>query len=116
MTQIDEKALDVAVESLRPLFREPVTYLEQAARDSISAYLATLSSPTPQGDGWLPIESAPKDGTRILVWRKYEYAYDHDLIGIDHWRDGRWRFSRLQMQPTHWRPFPATPAKGARDE
>lgn len=42
MTQIDENALDVAVESLRPLFREPVTYLEQAARDSIAAYLAAL--------------------------------------------------------------------------
>jgi hypothetical protein len=48
MTQIDEKALDVAVESLRPLFREPVTYLEQAARDSIAAYLAAL--PPPPGD------------------------------------------------------------------
>lgn len=49
MTQIDEKALDVAVESLRPLFREPVTYLEQAARDSIAAYLAALATPEPQG-------------------------------------------------------------------
>ena len=48
MTQIDEKALDVAVESLRPLFREPVSYLEQAARDSIAAYLDAL--PLPTGD------------------------------------------------------------------
>ena len=48
MTQIDEKALDVAVESLRPLFREPVTYLEQAARDSIAAYLVAL--PPPAGE------------------------------------------------------------------
>jgi hypothetical protein len=48
MTQIDQNALDVAVESLRPLFREPVTYLEQAARDSIAAYLAAL--PPPAGD------------------------------------------------------------------
>ena len=45
MTQIDEKAIYVAVESLRPLFREPVTYLEQAARDSIAAYLAALLPP-----------------------------------------------------------------------
>ena len=232
MTQIDEKALDVAVESLRPLFREPVTYLEQAARDSIAAYIAALPPPAgevgeiaealrkkafcgptmeavhlrtiewraadalqslsarlaeaererdearnaavessgiageacikaqaataraeraesalreiemlrygdetfltdankahniaraalypaPAGgdDGWRDIASAPKDGTRILVSRKYD-AYDHDLIGIDHWRDGGW-FSRLQMQPTHWRPLPASLAKGARDE
>jgi hypothetical protein len=36
---LDEKALDVATEALRPLFREPVSYLEQAAREVIAAYL-----------------------------------------------------------------------------
>jgi len=36
---LDENALDIAVQALRPLFREPVSYLEKAARDSITAYL-----------------------------------------------------------------------------
>jgi hypothetical protein len=36
---IDQDALDVATETLRPLFREPVSYLEQAAREVIAAYL-----------------------------------------------------------------------------
>jgi hypothetical protein len=36
---LDKKALDVATETLRPLFREPVSYLEQAAREVIAAYL-----------------------------------------------------------------------------
>jgi hypothetical protein len=42
--KLDAKALDVAVETLRPLFREPVTYLEQAARDCIAAYLTAAAA------------------------------------------------------------------------
>jgi hypothetical protein len=44
--KLDPKALDVATETLRPLFREPVSYLEQAARDCITAYI-TAASPAP---------------------------------------------------------------------
>jgi hypothetical protein len=49
MTYLDKKALDVAVETLRPLFREPVSYLEQAARDCIAAYF-TAAPPAPVGE------------------------------------------------------------------
>jgi hypothetical protein len=44
MTYLDNKALDVATETLRPLFHEPVSYLEQAARDCIAAYLTAAPS------------------------------------------------------------------------
>lgn len=66
---------------------------------------------------WLPIESAPKDGTEIDVW-----CPDTDLelpgfrianvwwCGADRkWRaygDGRMRWV---TQPTHWQPLPAPP-------
>jgi hypothetical protein len=67
MTYLDKKALDVAVETLRPLFREPVSYLEQAARDCIAAYL-TAAPPAPVGDvGEL---------VKRLRWRA-EHTSDH---------------------------------------
>jgi hypothetical protein len=243
MTQIDSKALDIATETLRPLLREPVTYLKQAARDSIAAYLAALPppagdvgelmlrvavmadaeasaetvklivdlrdalqslsallppagdqqicdrlaqirrehaqeiaalsarialeirtreaataraeraeaalrthgshliscstgmydrgpcdcglaaalSPAPAGgeDGWRDIASAPKDGTEFLVWSD---QYDTPTLATI--RDGEWfvpdvcphGWTELVSDPTHWRPLPASPAKGARDE
>ena len=48
MTQMDKNALDIATEALRPLFREPVSYLESAAEKCIAPYFAAL--PPPAGD------------------------------------------------------------------
>lgn len=67
--------------------------------------------------GWRPIETAPRDGTRVLVWRPRE-SDDHVAhAGVDHWRDdnagggsGSWYRSRRYQQPTHWMPLPAPPS------
>lgn len=66
--------------------------------------------------GWRPIETAPRNGTRVLVWRPRE-SDDHVAhAGVDHWRDdnagggsGSWYRSRRYQQPTHWMPLPAPP-------
>tara|TARA_R110000822_G_C14902790_1_gene449209 strand:+ start:211 stop:399 length:189 start_codon:yes stop_codon:yes gene_type:complete len=58
---------------------------------------------------WQPIETAPKDKTQVLVWRQYEYSYDHLLFGIDWFEGGEWQKSRKYMQPTHWMPLPEPP-------
>lgn len=72
--------------------------------------------------GWRPIETAPKDGTVVLVWRPRE-SDDHVAhAAVDHWRSyeiggggsGSWYRSRRYQQPTHWMPLPATP--GGSDE
>lgn len=60
---------------------------------------------------WRPIKTAPKDGTRILVWRKNEEGYSHLRCGIDMWRRNNWMRSRRDMQPTHWMPLPYPPRK-----
>ena len=55
--------------------------------------------------GWQPIETAPRDGTAVLVYDEnltYEIAYRHRA----EWRYGPKGYS---CKPTHWMPLPAPP-------
>lgn len=75
--------------------------------------------------GWQPIDTAPKDGTAVLV---YPGTWDGRSAAIAKWesdkyakkprpywrRDddmGRVTFSR-ERPPTHWMPLPLPPDKG----
>jgi hypothetical protein len=71
---------------------------------------------TPDANGWMPIETAPKDGTYILGWMKSDY----ELTKIDIWwwenhRNPIWtRWNSKSHytendQPTHWMPLPKDP-------
>lgn len=81
---------------------------EQAAWEAWQA--ARASSAAAQ---WLPIESAPKDGTEILghtdVGALVLY-WDTLSDNPERWSDGMSRYHRM---PTHWMPLPAPPAKPA---
>ncbi len=87
---------------------------------------AALSSPDHadagkvEGDGWLPIESAPKDGTRILAaGMKNGPAIEIVSYG----RSGPYNRSTKEyakgwscipghlLAPTHWRPLPSAPSQ-----
>jgi hypothetical protein len=55
---------------------------------------------------WQPIESAPKDGSSILVVEADRKAC------IAEWRKGpygsfMWRSDHTAVRPTHWMPLPA---------
>ena len=60
---------------------------------------------------WQKIETAPRDGTLILVWRKSnnELGYDHLRLSVDYFKHGAWWESRRDMPPTHWMPLPPPP-------
>lgn len=76
----------------------------QAAREAVAA----------ARNGWRPIETAPRDGTRIIVYRP---KFDGDYIpqvGWDFWMtkgllEPTWGKSRKDVPPTHWMPFPEPP-------
>lgn len=76
---------------------------------------------------WHPIETAPKDGTEVLLWWRAEIG--HDVV--DFWASGHWKrlgdgsagwigesfhasepgyWTRLICErPTHWMPLPDPP-------
>lgn len=62
-------------------------------------YQGERKPPTPFP--WRPIATAPRDRTRILVWRPHAIA-DMRRIGVDFWDYGAWQHSRPVEQPTHW--------------
>ncbi len=65
-------------------------------------------------DGWMPIESAPRDGSDFL-------AFDGDFIEVCKFVDGKlllsWSgdpfstSSNIDCDATHWQPLPAPPRK-----
>ena len=63
---------------------------------------------------WQPIETAPKDGTRIWVYRPVVNKYTNH-IGVDYWAhpsdglDCCWMRSPMMCPPTHWMPLPEPP-------
>ena len=83
-----------------------------------AARAALESAGQVRGDGWLPIESAPKDGTTIIVFRPNANNKYILRVSADRWLeiDGRgvWAKSNASTQPTHWQPLPVSPDEGMR--
>jgi hypothetical protein len=69
--------------------------------------------PTEANGGWQPIETAPKDGQRVMLHSPETHTYTGicaswciiDLI----WEE--WD-SHFPCYPTHWQPVPAAPTEG----
>lgn len=68
---------------------------------------------------WQPIETAPKDGTEILLGRfvdKCQFGHNN-TVAVDYWHDvtrkdkfnGFGQFNPTYWPPTHWMPIPAPP-------
>jgi hypothetical protein len=58
---------------------------------------------------WRPIDTAPRDGTRVLLWWDgwdIQLGSWHPLHG---WQTG----PIVHCQPTHWTPLPLPPAPAA---
>lgn len=80
-----------------------------------------------EGDGWQPIETAPKDGTHILIFEQHD-TIPHEALWCDTsgwcgWKSWGWAapFSDQDEQggmfdftPAYWMPLPAAPEGGNR--
>lgn len=79
-----------------------------------------MTHPTPTAGGghtagdWLPIESAPKDGSSLIAWAP---GFGMGALTL-FWSDGYWREPAqhlgLKVEPTHWMPLPPPPAAQAK--
>lgn len=68
------------------------------------------AAPQPASDGWLAIESAPKDGeTPMLFWEKSAFI---GYRGADFPDDAACDSLGTACYPTHWQSLPPPPAAG----
>lgn len=62
---------------------------------------------------WHPIETAPKDGTQILVWGD-PYSYDWAIFIVRYVQINKWSgwqtWDSADQEPTHWMPLPQPPS------
>lgn len=139
MTEIEallERAAGVTVSEDAPV--PPVVRLAEEVRALVAERDAALAAHEAAGGGWRPIETAPRDGTKVWVcggefgeggvarWKHNDrHAHqgrpftvhhggaERDLLvsyfgDVDDWDD--WESALPESQPTHWRPLPPTPA------
>lgn len=72
-----------------------------------------------RNDGWLPIETGPKDGTEVDLWivpkNPKSKHYSEGRVMDCHWHYDRWTYGdgHFDIGPihiaTHWRPVPEPP-------
>ena len=85
-------------------------------REAIEALRAELAKP----DGWMPIDTAPKDGTYILLgstdgaWIARNYpVYVSGYRPEDPWQSMMLNHEHMgrypKAKPTHWMPLPPSP-------
>ena len=70
----------------------------------------------PDESGWLPIETAPKDGRWVLLGDFKESDEGNFCIGVARFCDGAWEdefqpdwYWRGAYTPSHWQPLPKLP-------
>lgn len=65
----------------------------------------------PDANGWMPIETAPKDGTDVLVTSREPLTSSQPQIAgyfDDGWFSEHAPFTRIEGL-THWQPLPEPP-------
>ncbi len=120
------RALGFDPEELLQSANESIEQAINGTRRIVLAIRALDGTGTAQGDGWRPIETAPKN-TIVLLWSASDVAPDgtvqnwkmatgHFSSGYLHknetgWTWGGTRLMTYDLQPTHWQPLPPPPGK-----
>ena len=95
---------DDLVERLREMGGSPVSHRPITAGrlcKEAAAEIERLRSLT----DWRPIESAPKDGAAVLLYR----SNPRRTVKVDRWLTNWWYETKIEHAPTHWLPLPEPP-------
>lgn len=120
-TRADRQAAQVDVEGLKRDADAVCVYLDKNAAPAGERYAANRvwraieHLTTPKQDGWRDIESAPKDGTLVLLPHK-----QYGVVTAKHWDSPKdalqeWLMPEREIimyAPTHWMPLPTPPKTG----
>ena len=105
-------------------------HLTDSGRDALMHAIAECYSPKRFLSVWQPIETAPKDGTRILLYdpmtsgliyagcwdARFESNWNEEADDLEYF--GKWTAYEVQswndeeyaaLAPTHWMPLPTPP-------
>lgn len=92
----------------------PACFDSGTSLDFVNGYNAGLAAVPEREYGWQPIETAPKDGTWVLL------AEDNEVFA-GHWAEGEWRDygdigcnGITEVQPRLWMPLPKLPVQSRR--
>lgn len=97
-----EKALDALADGIAETIRTKGDFSQyESSRAELTRLYALAAAPAVT---WRPIETAPKDGTELLIFDPV------DGPARAHWSTHNWYAGTYVAAPTHWMPLPAPPA------
>lgn len=98
-------------------YTRSIAAMERWAADG--AKITPLYALPPKTEGWRPIETAPRDGTRVDLWQQGHRFTDAFWDEGEEWwcidsrySDGEPCPLAVSPEPTHWMPLPAPPNVG----
>ncbi|MGP2493324.1 DUF551 domain-containing protein [Mesorhizobium sp. PUT5] len=126
-TELDERALEAALGCYSEGGCSGLA--EHERREVVASIIEAYLSALPASGGWQPIETAPKDGTKIQVWEAgYEwpeviyYELYNDQVAAEVGESGYWRYAddlfadvaEVEFDAlTHWMPLSSAPDRRA---
>lgn len=115
-----QSPIEQAIEALESVENIPVQSEDSSWRAAAIDKALTALRQHQQDGGWRPIDSAPKDGARVLVFcpPRAVGAKTSKRIRIAAWDGCNWKDAAVvyPIVPTHWRPIPPAPKKENDDE
>ncbi|HDR9834668.1 TPA: DUF551 domain-containing protein [Burkholderia multivorans] len=83
--------------------------------DGCRQHALTAQRPSGEATGWQPIETAPKDGTNVLlIATRHSMHIPHPEMIVGAYRRGWWSGPSTLSHVTHWMPLPDAPGAAAR--
>jgi hypothetical protein len=109
-------AASAALENQHARITELEAKLEAVGAGGVGPLMGIAAPPTAQAEGWMPIETAPKDKTNVILLRQACGSVANGFwLAEAYAGNGSWIWPYVHKNPTHWIPAPpiASEAKGA---